>query len=128
MVYQSVKKKKLEVFDAHFRRNFIHIRDVVDAFIFTIKNFNKLKSNIYNLGLSSANLTKLELAKKINKLLPKTKIKIIKNTSDPDKRDYFVSNKKIEKAGFKASISLDIGIKELSNLFYNSDINFKNNY
>jgi nucleoside-diphosphate-sugar epimerase len=128
MVHQSVKKKKLEVFDAHFRRNFIHIRDVVDAFIFTIKNFNKLKSNIYNLGLSSANLTKLELAKKINKLLPKTKIKIIKNTSDPDKRDYFVSNKKIEKAGFKASISLDMGIKELSNLFYNSDINFKNNY
>jgi nucleoside-diphosphate-sugar epimerase len=128
MVYQSVKKKKLDIFEGHFRRNFVHIRDVVDAFIFTIKNFNKLKNNIYNLGLSSANLTKLELAKKIKKFLPKTKINIIRNISDPDKRDYYVSNMKIEKAGFKPSISLDIGIKELSNLFYNSDINFKNNY
>lgn len=87
-----------------------------------------MKSNIYNLGLSSANLTKLSLAKKIKRLVPKIRIKIIKNISDPDKRDYFVSNKKIEKAGFKPSISLDVGIKELSNLFNNSDVNFKNNY
>jgi nucleoside-diphosphate-sugar epimerase len=128
MVCQSVKKKQLEIFEAHFRRNFIHIRDVVGAFIFAIKNFNKLKSNVYNLGLSSANLTKLALAKKIKKFVPKTKIKIIKDISDPDKRDYFVSNKKIEKAGFKPSTSLDAGIKELYYLFDNSDVNFKNNY
>jgi nucleoside-diphosphate-sugar epimerase len=127
-VMKAVKDKKLLIFEPHFRRNYIHVRDVVDAFVFAIKNFNKLKNNIYNLGLSSANLTKLALAKKIKKIVTKTKIKIIKNISDPDRRDYFVSNKKIEKTGFKPSVSLDVGIKELSNLFNNCDVRFKNNY
>ena len=57
-------KKKIKLFEPHFRRNFIHIRDVVLSIIFSIKNFKKLKNNVYNLGLSSANITKLELAKK----------------------------------------------------------------
>jgi nucleoside-diphosphate-sugar epimerase len=127
-VMKAVKDKKLLIFEPYFRRNYIHVRDVVEAFIYAIKNFNKLKNNVYNLGLSSANLTKLALAKKIKTVVTQTKIKIIKNISDPDKRDYFVSNKKIEKAGFKPSISLDTGIKELSNLFNNSDVKFKNNY
>ena len=111
-----------------FRRNYIHIVDVVNAFIFAIENFNKLKGNVFNLGLSSANLTKLMLAKKIKQNYKKVKIKIIKNRSDPDKRDYYVSNKKIEKAGFKPNISLDQGIKELINLFSNVNVNFINNY
>ena len=66
-VYKSVKTKKLTIFEPHFRRNFIHIKDVVLGILFAIKNFNKLKSNIYNLGLSSANISKLMLAKKIKK-------------------------------------------------------------
>ena len=84
---------------------------------YSMKNFNKLKSNVYNLGLSSANISKLMLAKKIKKQIKSLKIQIVTNMKDPDKRDYFVSNKKIEKKGFKAKISLDIGIKELINLF-----------
>jgi nucleoside-diphosphate-sugar epimerase len=127
-VEKSVRKKILEIFEPNFRRNFIHIRDVSSAIIFAINNFNKLKNNVFNLGLSSANLTKLALAKKIKKYYKNVKIVIIKNASDPDKRDYFVSNKKIEKSGFKPSISLDIGIKELLKLFSTVKIIFKNNY
>ena len=85
----------MEVFQPNFRRNFIHIQDVVSAFIFAINNFNKLKNNIYNLGLSSANLTKLNLAKKIRNYQRDLTIKISNTKSDPDKRDYYVSNKKI---------------------------------
>ena len=127
-VNKSVRTNKLKIFEPHFRRNFIHIRDVVDGIVFAIKNFNKLKSNIYNLGLSSANISKLMLAKKIRKQIKKLKIKIIKNKKDPDKRDYFVSNRKIEKKGFKARVSLEDGIKELIVLFNTDDRNIINNY
>ena len=81
-----------------------------------------------NLGLSSANITKIQLAQKIKNNLKDTKIVVNRSKSDPDKRDYFVSNKKIEKAGFKAKIKLEEGIAELSNIFKNCDIKFNNNY
>ena len=127
-VNTTIKKKKLTLFEPHFRRNFIHVRDVVNAIIFTMKNFNKLKNDVYNLGLSSANISKIMLAKKIQKQYKKLKIKIITNRKDPDKRDYFVSNKKIEKKGFKASISLDAGISELIQIFSNDKNRIINNY
>ena len=127
-VNTTIKKKKLTLFEPHFRRNFIHVRDVVNAIIFTMKNFNKLKSNVYNLGLSSANISKIMLAKKIQKQYKKLKIKIVKNRKDPDKRDYFVSNKKIEKKGFKAKISLEDGISELIKIFTNDKNKVINNY
>ena len=100
-VHTAIKKKKLTIFEPHFRRNFIHVRDVVDAIIFTITHFNKLKNDVYNLGLSSANISKIMLAKKIQKQYKKLKIKIITNRKDPDKRDYYVSNKKIKKKASK---------------------------
>jgi nucleoside-diphosphate-sugar epimerase len=128
LTFRAFKTHKLSIFQPNFRRNYIHINDIVRAFTFAIENFNKLKGNIFNLGLSSANLTKIQLAKKIKKSLPKTKIKIIKNMQDPDKRDYFVSNKKIERKGFKAIYSLENGIDELVNVFENSDLKIKNNY
>ena len=127
-VYRSVKFKKIKIFEPHFRRNYIHIDDVVDAILYSIKNFNKLKSEIYNLGLSSANLTKIMLAKKIQKQLPRLKINIIKNIKDPDQRDYYVSNKKIEKQGFKAKKNIDDGIKELIDIFTYSKEKITNNY
>ena len=127
-VQRAVNENFIDVFEPNFRRNFIHIRDVVRGIIFSIKNFNKLKSDIFNLGLSSANVTKIELVKKIKKQIKTLKIKIIKNKSDPDKRDYFVSNKKIEKKGFKATISLDQGIKELPQVFGNNKKKIINNY
>ena len=127
-VYRSVKFKKIKIFEPHFRRNYIHIDDVVDGILYSIKNFNKLKSEIYNLGLSSANLTKIMLAKKIKKQIPKLKINIIKYIKDPDQRDYYVSNKKIEKQGFKAKKNIDDGIKELIDIFTYSKEKITNNY
>ena len=127
-VFKSLHDKKLTLFEPHFRRNYIHVDDVVNGIIFSIKNFKRLKSNIYNLGLSSANLTKYMLAKKIKKQLKKLKIKIVYNKKDPDQRDYFVSNKKIEKKGFKAKMSIDNGINELINIFSYSKEKIINNY
>jgi len=96
--------------------------------VYSINNFNRLKSNVYNLGLSSANISKHALAKKIKQKLKYLKIKIIKNIKDPDQRDYYVSNKKIEKRGFKAKIKIESGIEELINVFNNTKENFINNY
>jgi len=127
-VYTAIKKKKLTLFEPHFRRNFIHVRDVVNAIIFTMKNFNRLKNNVYNLGLSSANISKIMLAEKIQKQYKKLSIKIVTNRKDPDKRDYFVSNDKIEKKGFKAKISLEDGISELIQIFTNDKNKVINNY
>ena len=100
----------------------------VDSFIFGIENFNKIKNNIYNIGLSSANITKYQLAIKIKKFIPKLKIQNIFNVKDPDQRDYFVSNKKIEQKGFKAKISIEDGINELLKFYKYSDFKIKNNY
>ena len=127
-VLRALNEKKIKLFEPHFRRNFIHIRDVVLSIIFSIKNFKKLKNNVYNLGLSSANITKLELAKKIKKYTGKLKILVEENKKDPDQRDYYVSNKKIERKGFKAKISLDDGIKELLRIYKTNPRKYKNNY
>jgi len=127
-VYKAIKDKKLKIYEPHFRRNYIHINDVVDGIIYAITNFNKLKSNVYNLGLSSANLTKYMLARKIKKKLKYLKVDIIKNKKDPDQRDYFVSNKKIEKKGFKAKTTIESGIDELVNIFTYTDEKIINNY
>jgi len=127
-VFRSLHDKKLVLFEPHFRRNYIHVKDVVDAIIFSINNFGKLKSNIYNLGLSSANLTKHMLAKKIQKQLKYLKITEVKNRKDPDQRDYYVSNKKIESKGFKATVKIEDGIKELIDVFTYSKEKIVNNY
>lgn len=127
-VQRAINKKYIDIFEPNFRRNFIHIRDVIKGIIFTIRNFEKMKSNVYNLGLSNANITKINLAKKIKKQYKKVKITIINDKTDPDKRDYFVSNRKIEKKGFKANISLDDGIKELIQIFRNNKNKIINNY
>ena len=127
-VLTSLNEKQLRLFEPKFRRNFIHIRDVVLAVIFSIENFNRLKNNVYNLGLSTANITKLDLAKKIKSYVKYLKIKIEENKKDPDQRDYFVSNKKIEKKGFKAKISLDQGITELLKVYKTDPKKYKNNY
>ena len=128
LVLLACKKKKIEVFEPHFRRNYIHVADVVDGFCFANKNFKKMRNNAFNLGLSDANLTKIQLVKKIKSHVKDLKIVIVKNKKDPDKRDYFISNKKIEKIGYYPSISIDEGIQELIKLYKYSELNFKNNY
>ena len=127
-VFKAIRDQKLLIYEPHFRRNYIHINDVVQGILYSIKNFNRLKANVYNLGLSSANLTKYNLAKKIKKKISSLKIKIVKNRKDPDQRDYYVSNKKIEKKGFKAKISVEKGIDELINVFSYSKEKIINNY
>ena len=112
-VFRAFFDKYLLIFEGGFRRNFIHIRDVVSAFIHCIENFNSMKSNIYNVGLDSANITKIELAHKIKSYLPDTQVIEADIGEDPDKRDYNVSNAKFYKTGFSCSYSLDDGIIEL---------------
>jgi nucleoside-diphosphate-sugar epimerase len=128
LTLNAYQNNELKIFEGHFRRNFVHIKDVVDSFVFGIENFNKIKNNIYNIGLSSANITKYQLAIKIKKFIPNLKIQNIFNVRDPDQRDYFVSNKKIEKKGFKAKISIEDGINELLKFYKYSDSKVKNNY
>jgi nucleoside-diphosphate-sugar epimerase len=109
-------KKKIDIYEPNFRRNFVHVRDVVYAIIFFIKNFSKVKNDVYNFGLSNANISKIQLARKIKEIIPGVKINIIKG-NDQDQRDYFVSNKKIEKKYCKAKISLLSGIMELKKIY-----------
>jgi nucleoside-diphosphate-sugar epimerase len=112
-VYRALIDRYLIIFQPHFKRNYIHVRDVVKAFIHCLENFNKMKNEAYNVGLSNANLSKLELCEEIKKQIPDFYFVEAAIGEDLDKRDYIVSNKKIEKTGFKADISLQDGIAEL---------------
>jgi nucleoside-diphosphate-sugar epimerase len=127
-VYIAIKEKYFKLYEPHFRRNYIHIDDVVSGFNFAINNFANLKSNIYNLGLSEANLTKEELCKKIQLQIPDFNYEIVFDGKDEDKRDYFVSNAKIESKGFKAKISLEDGIRELKIFFEKDNLSLFTNY
>lgn len=111
--YRAVKDRFVVVFEGHFKRNYIHIRDVARAFIHAIDNFDTMKSEPYNVGLSDANLSKLELCAKIKEQVSDFVYLEAPIGEDPDKRDYIVSNEKIEKTGFKPVYSLEMGIKEL---------------
>jgi len=120
--YCAFKKKKFKLYQPNFRRNFVHISDIADAFLFSIDFFDRLKSNIFNLGLDNANLTKLMLCEKIKEFLPEFEFEISSEGKDPDQRDYFVSNEKLKKAGYQAKYPLEEGIKELIN-YYNNHLN-----
>lgn len=112
-VYRAVRDKFNVVFEGHFKRNYIHIRDVARVFLHGIKNFENMKSNAYNVGLTDANLSKLELCDAIKKHIADFVFIESPIGEDPDKRDYIVSNEKIEKTGFKPKHTLDMGIREL---------------
>ncbi len=112
-VYRALFDGALIIFEGSFRRNFIHIRDVSRAFLHAITNYANMNNEPYNVGLSSANLTKIELCEQIKKHLSSFKYIESNIGEDPDKRDYLVSNEKIEKTGFLAKYSLDDGIVEL---------------
>jgi len=112
-VYRAVNDRFVILFESHFKRNYIHIRDVVKAFIHCMDNFEKMKNEPYNVGLSGANLSKWELCEEIKKHVKDFYFIEAKVGKDPDKRDYIVSNEKIESTGFKPDYSLDQGIEEL---------------
>ena len=111
--YRAYHDSALIIFEGHFKRNYIHVRDVVNAFMHALNNLNKMKSEIYNVGLSDANLSKLELCEEIKKHIPNFTFVEEKLKKDPDQRNYIVSNEKIERTGFKPIFSLSDGIKEL---------------
>jgi len=111
--YRAVTDRYLVLFQAHFKRNYIHVQDVANAFNHCLDNFNKMKNEQYNVGLSNANLSKWELCKEIEKQVPGFYFIESEIGKDPDKRNYIVSNKKIEKTGFKPGVSLKAGIAEL---------------
>jgi len=111
--YRAVYDRYLVIFEAKFRRNFIHVRDVAKAFSHALNNFEKMKDQAYNVGLSDANLSKWQLCEEIKKLIPDFYFVESDINEDPDKRDYIVSNEKIEATGFRPDHSLQSGIAEL---------------
>ena len=110
--YRAYFDKTVVLFEAEFKRNYLHIEDAADGFRFAIKNPN-LMGNCFNLGYSEANLSKRELCDEIKNVIPDFVYLISEIGSDIDKRNYIVSNQKIEDAGFKAKRDLSTGIKEL---------------
>lgn len=111
--YRAVNDRFVILFESHFKRNYVHIRDVVKAFIHCMDNFEEMKNEPYNVGLSDANLSKWELCEEIKKQVKDFYFVEAKVGKDPDKRDYIVSNEKIESTGFKTDYSLNQGIEEL---------------
>jgi nucleoside-diphosphate-sugar epimerase len=101
------------IFEGHFRRNYIHVRDVAKAFMHGITNYDAMRGQAYNVGLSEANLTKLQLCAKIKEHVPEFVYLESAIGQDPDKRDYLVSNAKLEATGWASEWGLDRGIKEL---------------
>lgn len=116
-VYRAVFDRSLVVFEGHFMRNYLHVRDAANAFIFAMENFDKMKGQCYNCGLSDANLSKLELCEKIKAYIPAFTFLEASIGTDPDKRNYLVSNARIESYGFKPQFTLDDGIKELIKVY-----------
>ena len=112
-VYKSVVDGYLVLFEAHFKRNYIHVQDIARTFQFIIENYDKCKGHAFNVGLSTANLSKLGLAETIKKYIPSLVIKQDDFKEDFDKRNYIVSNEKLEALGWKPIYDLDYGIKQL---------------
>ncbi|MCG8543384.1 MAG: NAD(P)-dependent oxidoreductase [Alphaproteobacteria bacterium] len=112
-VYRAVNDRALVLFEAHFKRNYIHVRDVARVFLHGIARFESMRGGPYNVGLSDANLSKAELCAAIQKHIPEFAYLEAPIGEDPDKRDYIVSNEKVEGTGFKPAHSLDDGIVEL---------------
>ena len=111
--YRAVNDRFIVLFESHAKRNYIHVRDVARVFLHGMEHFEKMCGEAYNVGLSDANLSKKELCGQIKKHVPNFVIKEAEYGEDIDKRDYIVSNEKIEKTGFKPMFSLDDGITEL---------------
>jgi nucleoside-diphosphate-sugar epimerase len=112
-VYKAITDGYLVLFESHFIRNYIHIRDIAGAFLFMIENYEKCNNNAFNVGLTEANCTKLELAQTIQKYVPD--LVIVENNfkQDFDQRNYMVSNSKLENAGWSPKFTLEDGIQEL---------------
>jgi nucleoside-diphosphate-sugar epimerase len=113
LTYRAVNDGYVVIFEGHFKRNYIHVRDVCEAFLHAIYQFDEMKGQIYNVGLSSANVSKLELCEIIKRQLPNFTIVEGDIKKDPDQRNYIVSNEKLEATGWVPYHTLDDGVEEL---------------
>jgi nucleoside-diphosphate-sugar epimerase len=111
--YRAVTDRFVVLFEAHFKRNYIHVRDVARAFSHALANFASMQNNAFNVGLTDANLSKIELCREIQKQVPDFVFLEAQVGKDPDQRNYIVCNAKLEKSGFQPAISLQHGIAEL---------------
>ncbi len=111
--YRAVTDRAVVIFEGHFKRNYIHVRDVAKAFLHAIDNYESMNRNAFNVGLSDANLSKLELCEKIKEVVPQFTYLSAPVGEDPDKRNYIVSNAKIEATGWRPDYSIEAGIREL---------------
>ncbi|OYQ31572.1 hypothetical protein CHU95_20740 [Niveispirillum lacus] len=111
--YRAVRDRAVVIFEGHFKRNYIHIRDVAKGFMHGMNQFEAMNGEVYNMGLSDANLSKLELCAKIKEQVPAFAYLEAPVGEDPDKRDYIVSNAKLEATGWRPAHSLEMGIQEL---------------
>ena len=111
--YRAVNDRFVVLFEAHFKRNYIHVRDVARAFLHGIANLDRMRGQIYNVGLSDANVSKKELCEAIRRQIPDFVFVEAQVGKDPDQRNYIVSNAKIEATGYRPQMSLDAGIREL---------------
>jgi nucleoside-diphosphate-sugar epimerase len=112
-VYRAVTDRAVIVFEGHAKRNYLHVTDVARAFLYAIDHFDQMQNEPYNVGLSDANLSKLELCAEIRRQISKFVYLEAPIGEDPDKRDYIVSNAKIEATGFKPAVTVPEGIGEL---------------
>lgn len=112
-VYRAIKDGFIVLYEGHFKRNYIHVRDVSSVFVHAIENFESMRGQIFNVGLSDANISKFELCERIKLQIKNFIIMEAPMAADPDQRNYIVSNKKIESTGWKPKVSLDDGIFEL---------------
>jgi nucleoside-diphosphate-sugar epimerase len=112
-IYRAVYDRFVVLFESHFKRNYVHVRDVSRVFQHALNNYDKMKGQVYNVGLTDANISKWELCEHIQKQCPDFVFIEAQVGKDPDQRNYIVSNSKIEATGFKTSVSLDAGISEL---------------
>jgi len=110
---RASRYKEIVLFESHFKRNYIHVRDVAKTFVHGLKNFDTMKDQIFNVGLSSANISKKELCEKIKEQIPEFRIIEAAVGKDPDQSNHIVSNEKLERTGWLPDVMIEDGIREL---------------
>lgn len=131
LTYRALNEKNISVYEPHFRRTFLHVRDAAKAFLFALENYQVMSGNVFNVGDEAMNMTKAEAVYKIQKCLPDTLVTMSGVGEDKDKRDYHVSYSKIAKLGFKSTMALEEGIEELVKVLpsmNDTEINFYRNF